>query len=298
MLLVPVTGNSPPPLALTHKDDVWFARFNPAGTIIASADGSNQVYLWDVAALRQKGPKPEIPVEPVILLGHRALITTLQWSPDGSFFLTCDKEGVTILWQYPLARLRGQFTNVPVLLPSHPGGVRGVAIDPTGSFVATAGQDGVARVYPLRPTIRGRFREWSRPAAGGGDLALFSEADTAQPGLAGLFRKDQPPGTTGPAYRLNPDALYVNARWDYSFTSRSLLRGSVARLHRIDPAGNVVGDPVEAQPVDWGPPASTGKDFDVSPGLRKALGLQEGDFVQLEIPLIPPLTDKKNPTGS
>ena len=52
-------------------------------------------------------------------------------------------------------------------------------------------------------------------------LALYnSPADVAS--HPELFLDQQPPGTTGLARRLNPDAMYLACRWDYKMTSKGL----------------------------------------------------------------------------
>jgi WD40 repeat protein/energy-coupling factor transporter ATP-binding protein EcfA2 len=278
------------PLELRHQDPVLSANFSPDGTLIASADNRGRVYLWDTSVLASgTAPFPPKLRDPVLLSGHRAPLSALVWSRQGDYLVTAGQDGLGFVWQNPPARARANFNAFPFLLPSHEGGVTSVAISTDGNLVATAGADKIARVFPIRAISRGTWRAWppTDPAqlSGGGDLALFSEADASQPEYQQYFRP-QPPGTSGLIARLNPDATFVNARWDYSFTSRSFLRGTKVRLRRVDPDGNVVGQPVLAQPMDWGPPASSRLDFDLSPGAVKALGLAPGETVEMEISVL------------
>ena len=50
-------------------------------------------------------------------------------------------------------------------------------------------------------------------------LAFIYDYDTAPD----LFLDEQPPGTSGLARRLDPDAFYVACRWDYDVTSKDML---------------------------------------------------------------------------
>lgn len=110
-------------------------------------------------------------------------------------------------------------------------------------------------------------------------LALFSSDAVA--GNPDIFLSAQPPGTTGLARRLNPDAHYIACRWDYPTTPKHYLRGIKVRV-------TANGKTVEARPVDWGPNASTGRVADLSPGLAEALGLETDDECQVDI--APPQT--------
>ncbi len=313
-----VAAGAPLVATLRHQERVWFAKFSPDGSMIATSDISGRVYLWDVqAALSARktsrtdrffapaidpaesqwirvmdlGPRGFGP-DPAILSGHRSRLTALEWAPDGDFLVTAGEDGLAIVWQDPRLRLSGKFKDVPYLLPSHPGGVTGAAISPEGRLIATTGADRVARIYPLRPVMRGKFREWGGPKTtgikGGGDLALLSEGDASSEKYRQYFLSEQPAKTKGLVFRLNPESFYINARWDYAFTPRTLLRTTKVRVRLLDETGQPTGDFVEAQPVDWGPPADSSYDFDLSPGLIRKLGLHPGQSVELEIPLLSP----------
>lgn len=96
---------------------------------------------------------------------------------------------------------------------------------------------------------------------------------------SGLFLPSQPPGTTGLARRLNPDALYIACRWDYKQTPRSWLQKTPVRCV----ANGIVVDGV--QPIDWGPNANTGRVADGSPGLLAKLRLKTDDEITVIVPL-------------
>ncbi len=285
-------------VTLQHQAPVQFAKFSPDGTMIASSDTNGRVYLWNLDNLRvlneqSRVPKPwKLPAslpDPVFLTAHRQGLTSLQWEPHGNYLLTTGADGLAVVWQRPKARAHGEFNEVPYLLPAHPGGVTDAAISPDGGLVATVGADAVARVFPLRPVMRGKFRAWGGPNAtgiqGGSDLALLSKADAGGE-YKDYFLPDSK-DSRGLVYRLNPATRYICARWDYSRTSRSFLRTTKVRIRRLNPTGQPIGEVVEAQPVDWGPPAKLGYDFDISDGVIRALSLQPDDAIEVEIPIIP-----------
>jgi len=109
-------------------------------------------------------------------------------------------------------------------------------------------------------------------------LAIISDADLARTNIKSLFLPAQPPGTTGLARRLNPEASYIACRWDYSRTPKSWLRANQVTVE----ANNKTA---RAQPVDWGPAEATGRVADLSPGLARTLGLHTNDECRVLIPL-------------
>ncbi len=109
-------------------------------------------------------------------------------------------------------------------------------------------------------------------------LSLFEPEDVAA--NPDLFVPAQPPGTTGLARRLNPDAKYLACRWDLSATPRSFLR-TLKTVKVTNPAN---GQSVNARPADTGPAVFTGRVTDLSPGLAAALGLHTDNECRVEIP--------------
>lgn len=93
---------------------------------------------------------------------------------------------------------------------------------------------------------------------------------------ANLFLPYQPPGTTGTARKLNPDAYYIAMRWDYSVTPQRWLRNNKAMVRALK-----TNLSVEAQPIDWGPNSDTGRVADLSPGVCRAIGVSTNDTVQV-----------------
>ena len=186
--------------------------------------------------------------------------------------------------------MRGDFNDVPFLLPSHPGGVNDVTISPDARLVATAGADRVARIYPLRPVVCGKFCEMPRAGdvKGGGELALLSEADAALPAYRDYFLKEQPANTKGLIHRLKPETFYLSARWDYAFTPACpppRHQSPRPRPRQIRPADRRLGGSSARRLEPAHLQQSRPRSF---PGHIKALDLQPDQSVEMELPLIPP----------
>ena len=275
-------GNEKVFTSIIHQAEVQVASFCRDYTMLATSDAEGRVYLWDVRYAPEKIPPP------VILSGHKKPVSALRWAPGDRFLVTAGEEGVPIIWQSPLGRLNAGVNDLPYILPTHPGGVTDIAISPDGKRVATTGADRMVRVFPISPTVRGTVREWGGPKdehGKGGDLALLSPNDVTSDAFKQYFLPAQPAGATGLIKRLNPDSFYVNARWDYSITPRSVLRRTKVRIRKLGADGKPSQEYIEAQAVDWGPPASTGFACDVSPAVMKKLNLSASDKVELEVPL-------------
>lgn len=108
-------------------------------------------------------------------------------------------------------------------------------------------------------------------------LAFIYEYEQAKQ----LFLKQQPPGTTGLARRLNPAVPYVACRWDYAVTSKDMLADALI-LASVRAAN---GREFFAWPADWGPhEEETGRAADISPGLMAALQIETDDEVEVIYP--------------
>jgi N-acetylmuramoyl-L-alanine amidase len=101
--------------------------------------------------------------------------------------------------------------------------------------------------------------------------------------FAHLFLPTQPPSTTGLARRLDVNVMYVACRWDYSVTSKEMLRNQSLKAGVRNPR---TGKTVAAFPSDWGPhEEETGRAADLSPALLDALGLETDDEVEVAYPI-------------
>ena len=278
--------------SLSHQDPVVIGRFSPGGDLIATADSRGRIYLWSLASIvnakDRKGPAP------VILSGHSKRVTAMRWDPNGRCLASADEGGTILLWQDPNQRAATENDRLPFVLPGHQAAVRALTISADGLFIATGGADKMVRVAPFYPTFAGRYRRsfggpYDKEMTGGGDLALFDQSNLAsrtdlflsETELAAKGLPDAEIAKLGTAGRLKEDQPYVAARWDYSLTSRSFLRTTKVKV-----SNPKTGKAVWAQPVDWGPNASTGAVADLSPGLAKALGLSPGDPVEIVVEIL------------
>jgi hypothetical protein len=108
-------------------------------------------------------------------------------------------------------------------------------------------------------------------------LALIEPDDLKNWWFRYLFLRTQPPGTTGLARRLDPDAFYLAMRWDYTLTPRSYLRSILCKVEAN-------GKTILCRPVDWGPNESTNRIADLSPGAASYLDLITDDMVTITVP--------------
>jgi N-acetylmuramoyl-L-alanine amidase len=148
---------------------------------------------------------------------------------------------------------------------------------------------GIANVFVMKPTqsvrvlfsAKGKCSWFGGPQDEGVDedegLAFIYDYDEAPH----LFLREQPPGTTGLARRLDPAVPYVACRWDYNVTPKEMLadKNNLAVVR----AGKYR---ILAWPADWGPHESTDRVADLSPGLLETLSLDTDDEVEVIYPFV------------
>ncbi|KAL7274955.1 hypothetical protein RUND412_002109 [Rhizina undulata] len=71
-----------------HEDEVWFVRFSPDGTRLATASSDNTVIIWDLESFEARYTFRE----------HTAPVTCVQWSPDSLHLLSCAQDNTAKLW--------------------------------------------------------------------------------------------------------------------------------------------------------------------------------------------------------
>lgn len=113
-------------------------------------------------------------------------------------------------------------------------------------------------------------------------LAFIYDVETAPH----LFLKEQPPGTSGLARRLNPAVPFIATRWDYNIYPKEMLASQdyVALVHAPD-----TGRFFLAWPADWGPAdeATGGRIADISKGLLDYLLIETDQEVDVIFPFQP-----------
>ncbi len=165
-----------------HPDAVLSLSFNRAGTLLASADATARIYLWDVKTGKKVREFPRTK-------GHQRGISAIAFSPDGSRLATVGNDDSIRVWRTsggdPVKAIIGKndnfygvafgpngalltgtlkdglrvyspgsfnlFATLPV-----PGGqgVNNIALHPMGLFAVTAGRDGRATLFDVRARQR------------------------------------------------------------------------------------------------------------------------------------------------
>lgn len=141
-----------------------------------------------------------------------------------------------------------------------------------------------AEAFALTMSVQGKMSTFGgpddhdiRPDEG---LALCNESDLGEEPFNTLFLPAQPPGTSGLARRLNPEARYVAVRWDYDKTPKLHLRAVQVKVENVR-----TGAFAFAIPVDRRPSPNSGRIADLSPGLARELGLETDDVCRVTVPL-------------
>jgi WD40 repeat protein len=116
---------------MKHDDAVWAAAFSPDGQTIATGTGNEEVgrvQLWTNSG--KPISKPGV---------HGRLVTQIKFAPDGSGFISCDKDGTAQLWS-----MDGQRFGEPL---RHRKEVWGAAFHPQRPIVVTASEDRTLRSW-------------------------------------------------------------------------------------------------------------------------------------------------------
>ena len=107
-----------------HEDagnSVLALDFDDDDKILASGDIQGNVILWDFMSRSMLNS----------LRGHRARITQLKFSPDGSLLATSSNDGSVRMWE--TANLNTQ----PIVLSANQGFIFCVAFSPNGEYILT-----------------------------------------------------------------------------------------------------------------------------------------------------------------
>jgi WD40 repeat protein/tetratricopeptide (TPR) repeat protein len=125
---------------LVTNDVVLDARFNPDGTLLATASGNGCAHLWDARTGQSRAKA-----------GFEQ-VSSVTFSPDGRLLLTASRDGTAHVWDVATAKhLLGPLR--------HEQQIESARFSPDGATIVTTGYDQAARLWnattgePLRPPL-------------------------------------------------------------------------------------------------------------------------------------------------
>ena len=157
-------------------DGVFGVAFNPAGTILATADGDGTVRLWDPTTQQKIGTTTDDTDDTDDTKDDS--VFGVAFNPAGTILATVDGDGTVRLWDPTTQQKIGTITD-----DTDDDGVAGVAFNPAGTILATADDDGNVQLWD--PTTQKQFGITTTITAaapsdelGYGDAVAFNPAGT------------------------------------------------------------------------------------------------------------------------
>jgi WD40 repeat protein/transcriptional regulator with XRE-family HTH domain len=124
-----------------HAAPVTCCAITPGGNRIISASSDGTIKIWNAYTGS----------ELLSFHGHDNAVTRCEVSPDGAWFVSASQDGTLKLWNISsintLPPRRGYRVPVIRVLQGHEGAVRGCAISPDGTWIASVSDDRTLRTW-------------------------------------------------------------------------------------------------------------------------------------------------------
>jgi WD40 repeat protein len=112
-----------------HTDWIYAVKYSPDGVLLATADRSNGLFVWEAATAR----------EYLNLQGHKEAVCDVSWRPDSNVLASASMDGTVKLWEMNEGKNPKSWT-------AHGGGVSCINYTHDGRIV-TAGRDKTAKAW-------------------------------------------------------------------------------------------------------------------------------------------------------
>lgn len=112
-----------------HTDWIYAVEFSPDGVLLATADRSGGLHVWEAETLRLY----------MTLDGHKAAVTDLSWRADSNLLVSASEDGTVKLWEMEAGK---EIKSIN----AHSEGVMAVDVTHDGR-IASAGRDRTVKVW-------------------------------------------------------------------------------------------------------------------------------------------------------
>lgn len=122
---------------LKHDRGLLASRYDPAGKFVFTGAFDNFVHRWDLSDGSEEGKRET-------LTGHESWVRAMSWFPksDQQLLATGDYVGRLIVWP-----ALAEIAEPKLSFPAHHGSIRAVSVSPDGKMIASAGNDGMVRIW-------------------------------------------------------------------------------------------------------------------------------------------------------
>jgi WD40 repeat protein len=127
-----------------HSKDVNYATFSPNGKFVITASDDKSARIWNTMIGNDDKPAQTLNMmtgnEVLKLEGHKYMVNSAVFSPDGNFVLTAGSDQTARIWDATTGK-------EICIIKGHSGSVNFANFSPDGKYVITASLDGTARIW-------------------------------------------------------------------------------------------------------------------------------------------------------